>query len=152
MDSVTAQITIAGQIEDVWEFLTDYDGLARHVTGLARCRLLRSENGYKVVEQVGRPGVPLLPAELVVRLKVVERRPSLISFEQMEGSFSHFQGRWELAEAGATATRVIYELAAKPRGFLPSSLIRPALRRGMDEALHQIKAAIEASCGKVVRA
>lgn len=143
MEAVSAQITIRGSIERVWEFLTDYDSLSRHLSGLSESRLLRAENGYKVVEQVGRPGLPLLPAELAVRLRVVERRPNLISFEQIEGSFAAFQGSWELAPDGTGRTLVRYRLAATPRGWLPGRLVAPLLRRGMEAALGEVKAALE---------
>lgn len=143
MEAVSAQITIKRGVERVWEFLTDYDSLARHITGISRSRLLGARDGYKIVEQVGRPGLPLLPAEMAVRLRVAERPPSLISFEQIEGSFAAFRGSWELASAGEGQTLVRYRLAVRPRGWLPQRLVNPLLRRGMDEALSELKAALE---------
>jgi carbon monoxide dehydrogenase subunit G len=148
LDGISAQITIGEEIERVWDFLTDYDALASHLRGLSRSRLLRSENGYKVVEQVGRPGLPLLPAELAIRLKVVERPPSRIFFEQIEGFFKNFQGSWELAPAAAGSTLVRYHLSARLRGFLPERVLRPVLRQGAGEALHQLKTAIEKAAGR----
>ncbi len=140
---MSARITIEHGIERVWGFLTDYDGLAAHLTGLSSSRLLGAHNGYKIVEQVGRPGVPLLPAELTVRLKVVETPPRLICFEQLEGDLKSFRGSWELAPAGAGRTLLCYRLSAAPRGPIPAALIRPVLRRGVEEALRQVKAAVE---------
>jgi carbon monoxide dehydrogenase subunit G len=130
-------------MERVWEFLTDYDGLAHHLSGLARSRLVRCENGYKVVEQVARPGVPLLPGEVAVMLRVVERPPSRISFEQLEGAFHTFRGSWELAPAGEGCCVLTYRLDVRLRGFIPQMLIEPLVRKGAEEALRQVKAAIE---------
>jgi carbon monoxide dehydrogenase subunit G len=144
LEGVSAQVAIERDVERVWEFLTDYDQLSRHLSGLTSSRLLRTENGYKVVRQVGRPGVPLLPAELAVTLRVVEEFPRLISFEQIEGVFKSFRGSWELHPRGG-ATLLRYRLSARPPGLLPQGLIRPVIKRGMESALAEVKAAEERS-------
>jgi carbon monoxide dehydrogenase subunit G len=144
LDGVSAQLSIERTVERVWEFLTDYDRLPCHLSGLTSSRLLRAENGYKVVRQVGRPGLPLLPAELAVTLRVEEDCPRRISFEQIEGFFKSFRGSWELYPRGET-TLLRYHLSARPPGFLPAALLRPVLRRGVESALAEVKAALERS-------
>jgi len=143
MLQVGAKVVVASGIEELWEFLTDYSRLAQHLKALSRSRLVEDRDGFKLVEQAVRPGVPLLPAEVSMVLRITEKRPTHIHFEQVSGYLRSFRGRW-LLEQRAGSVSLSYEATAVMGGFLvPKVFAQRMLQQGAEKSLEQVKAVVE---------
>ncbi|EFJ09803.1 hypothetical protein SELMODRAFT_48570, partial [Selaginella moellendorffii] len=144
-------------LETVWGVLTDYEGLADFIPGLASSKVLeRRENGAQLL-QIGEQELALgvkfrakgvievteLPLEL---LDNGCRRD--IGFDMVEGDFNLFRGIWRIEQVhvrasclfvfpknATTQTSLTYILEVQPKIWIPVALLEGRLQKEVSNNL-----------------
>ncbi|CAL4959241.1 unnamed protein product [Urochloa decumbens] len=139
---VRARVRVDAPLEAVWATLTDYEGLADFIPGLAECRLLDrdSSQGFARLYQVGEQDLALgfkfnargtidcyegdmesLPGEAARRRE--------IAFNMIDGDFKLFQGKWSLLQLQEeedhqqATTLLSYLVELEPKLWVPVRLL-----------------------------
>ena len=123
---IVADVAIPCALDQVWNVLTDYEGLADFVPNLTSSRLLSRPDGGIRLEQIGAQCFLNFKFCARVILDMTEVFPREIGFSMVEGDFKNFLGRWALQPAllgEQTATVLSYELIVQPPLAMPVQLI-----------------------------
>ncbi|PSS30228.1 Polyketide cyclase [Actinidia chinensis var. chinensis] len=121
---VVASITVKAPVREVWNVLTDYESLPEIVPNLAISKILsRDNNKVRIVQTVlncpshisGRmQGSAVYGTSCTCCVGFVRTHlEQEISFEQVEGDFDFFQGKWVLEELGNHHTLLKYSVESK---------------------------------------
>ncbi len=132
-------VLIPVERQRVWQVLTDYDHLAEFVPNLVESRFLGSENGRKLVRQVGSQKVLFARFSAAVVLAIEEIFPHQLRFQEIEGDFLLFEGFWELAEWLNQQTLLTYHLQVKPPRRMPVGLVERRICRDLAFNLQAIR-------------
>lgn len=132
-------VLIPVERQRVWQVLTDYDHLAEFVPNLVESRFLGSENGRKLVRQVGSQKVLFAHFSAAVVLAIEEIFPHQLRFQEIEGDFLLFEGFWELAEWLNQQTLLTYHLQVKPPRRMPVGLVERRICRDLAFNLQAIR-------------
>ncbi len=79
-----------------WEVLTDYGNFHRFLPTVAESRVVHSDAGRTIVEQLDRRKVLLSTMESVVRTENLELENQQISFRLLEGNLKYMYGHWRI--------------------------------------------------------
>ncbi|XP_078161946.1 polyketide cyclase / dehydrase and lipid transport protein [Carex rostrata] len=160
---IKAQVQIGAHLETVWAVLTNYEGLADFIPGLAVSQLLHYEDNYARIYQVGQQELALgfkFSAKGVI--ECYEKEMELISasskkraieFKMVEGDFKTFEGQWcieqvyddseeEEAQKSPTqefGTKLLYNVEVEPKLMVPVQLIEGRLCREVEINLLSIR-------------
>ncbi|KAK8631837.1 hypothetical protein V6N13_028614 [Hibiscus sabdariffa] len=110
---VVASITVKAPVREVWNVLTAYESLPEIVPNLAISKVLSRENNRVRILQEGCKGLLYMVLHARVILDLHEQLEKEISFEQVEGDFDSFQGRWLLEQLGSHHTLLKYSVESK---------------------------------------
>jgi carbon monoxide dehydrogenase subunit G len=145
--TVSAEVTVPAAPERVWEILTSFEEMPRHVTAIQQSRTLEREGNHRVIEQIAGGDLSVVPLSFRVVLDVVEDRPYLY-FRQRSGSFTTFSGYWRVdAHPAGTSSRIRYCLRAELGGGLRRWAVQRQLRRMIRGSLRELAAWIEGEEG-----
>ncbi|MFS8797431.1 SRPBCC family protein [Synechococcus sp. O70.2] len=136
---VQGRILIPVERRQVWQVLTDYDHLAEFIPNLVESRLLGSQNGRKLVRQVGSQQVLFARFSAAVVLAIEEVFPHQLRFQEVEGDFLIFEGFWELADWLEQQTLLTYHLQVQPPRRMPVGLVERRIRRDLALNLQAIR-------------
>ncbi|MFS8742173.1 SRPBCC family protein [Synechococcus sp. W70.1] len=136
---VQGRILIPVERRQVWQVLTDYDHLAEFIPNLVESRLLGSQNGRKLVRQVGSQQVLFARFSAAVVLAIEEVFPHQLRFQEVEGDFLIFEGFWELADWLDQQTLLTYHLQVQPPRRMPVGLVERRIRRDLALNLQAIR-------------
>ncbi|MBA0614449.1 hypothetical protein Godav_014746 [Gossypium davidsonii] len=128
---VVASITVKAPVREVWNVLTAYESLPEIVPNLAISKVLSRENSKVRILQEGCKGLLYMVLHARVVLDLHEQLEKEISFEQVEGDFDSFQGRWLLDQLGSHHTLLKYSVESKMHR---DSLLSEAL---MEEVIYE---------------
>ncbi|MBA0683234.1 hypothetical protein Goari_024906 [Gossypium aridum] len=128
---VVASITVKAPVREVWNVLTAYESLPEIVPNLAISKVLSRENNKVRILQEGCKGLLYMVLHARVVLDLHEQLEKEISFEQVEGDFDSFQGRWLLDQLGSHHTLLKYSVESKMHR---DSLLSEAL---MEEVIYE---------------
>ncbi|MCO5554272.1 hypothetical protein L7F22_007800 [Adiantum nelumboides] len=155
---IVVAISIDAPLETLWSVLTDYEGLANFLPGLAVCKVEdRWETGARLF-QIGEQNIAWglkFSAKGVIN---VEERPievhsssicRRIDFEMIEGDFQIFKGTWQmeqvsdemespLSEAVASSSQgtvLTYVVDVQPKVWLPVRLVEGILSKEIQNNL-----------------
>ncbi|KAF5745049.1 hypothetical protein HS088_TW07G00630 [Tripterygium wilfordii] len=112
---VVASITVKAPVPAVWNVLTAYDSLPEIVPNLAISTILSRENNKVRILQEGCKGLLYMVLHARVVLDLCEHLEREISFEQVEGDFDSFKGKWLLEKLGSHHTLLKYTVESKMR-------------------------------------
>ncbi|XP_022750866.1 uncharacterized protein LOC111299726 [Durio zibethinus] len=110
---VVASITVKAPVREVWNVLTAYESLPEIVPNLAISKVLSRESNKVRILQEGCKGLLYMVLHARVVLDLHEELEQEISFEQVEGDFDSFQGRWLLEQLGSHHTLLKYSVESK---------------------------------------
>jgi len=85
--------------ETAWAVLTDYENFHRFLPTVVESRVIQSEGGRTIVEQLDRRRILLSTVESTVRTENLEIDRQQISFRLLEGNLQHMYGHWRLDAA-----------------------------------------------------
>ncbi|PIA47388.1 hypothetical protein AQUCO_01400213v1 [Aquilegia coerulea] len=142
---VIASITVKAPIREVWNVLTAYETLPEVVPNLAISTILSRENNKVRILQEGCKGLLYMVLHARVVLDLSEKLEEEISFEQVEGDFDSFQGKWLFERLGNHHTLLKYSVESKMHkdSFLSESIVEEVIYEDLPSNLCAIRDYIE---------
>jgi ribosome-associated toxin RatA of RatAB toxin-antitoxin module len=123
---INAEAGIAASAKEVWEVLTDFDGLPRFISNIAASRVL-SRNGNVVrVAQTGKAGFGPFSFEFQSTRELTLTPYEKFESRMIEGNMKRFRGTTRLEEKDGV-TRVRYQSEAVPDTVMPLGLARSTI-------------------------
>ncbi|TVU44015.1 hypothetical protein EJB05_03439 [Eragrostis curvula] len=156
---VIASITVKAPVREVWSVLTDYENLPderffkdvltklpdRFVPNLAISRIVLRDNNKVRIMQEGCKGLLYMVLHARVVMDLREKHEQEISFEQVEGDFYSFRGKWRLEQLGDQHTLLKYMVETKMHKdtFLSESILEEVIYEDLPSNLCAIRDYIE---------
>ncbi|GMG99846.1 hypothetical protein Nepgr_001686 [Nepenthes gracilis] len=146
---VAASITVKAPVREVWDVLTAYESLPEIVPNLAICKVLSRDNNKVRILQEGCKGLLYMVLHARVVMDLCERLEQEISFEQVEGDFDSFQGKWQLEQLGNHHTLLKYYVESKMHKdtFLSEAIMEEVIYEDLPSNLCAIRDYIERKAG-----
>ncbi|XP_041016494.1 uncharacterized protein LOC121259070 [Juglans microcarpa x Juglans regia] len=142
---VVASITVKAPVHEVWSILTAYESLPEIVPNLAISKILSRENNKVRILQEGCKGLLYMVLHARVVLDLREHLENEISFEQVEGDFDSFQGKWLFEQLGNHHTLLKYTVESKMRKdtFLSEAIMEEVIYEDLPSNLCAIRDYVE---------
>ncbi|XP_047330644.1 uncharacterized protein LOC124934196 [Impatiens glandulifera] len=142
---VFASITVKAPVREVWNVLTSYESLPEIVPNLAISKILSRDNNRVRILQEGCKGLLYMVLHARVVLDLCEELEQEISFEQVEGDFHSFQGKWILEQLGSHHTLLKYSVESKmhQNSFLSEAIMEEVIYEDLPSNLCAIRDFIE---------
>ncbi|KAK9673207.1 hypothetical protein RND81_12G153300 [Saponaria officinalis] len=142
---VAASITVKAPVRDVWNVLTAYERLPEIVPNLAISKVLSRDNNKVRIVQEGCKGLLYMVLHARVIMDLCEQLEQEISFEQVEGDFDSFTGKWQLERLGNHHTLLKYCVESKMRTdtFLSEALMEEVIYEDLPSNLCAFRDYIE---------
>ncbi|CAI9780511.1 unnamed protein product [Fraxinus pennsylvanica] len=142
---VVASITVKAPVREVWNTLTAYESLPEIVPNLAISKVLSRENNKVRILQEGCKGLLYMVLHARVVLDLCECLEQEISFEQVEGDFDSFRGRWSLEKLGSHHTLLKYSVESKmhKNSFLSEAIMEEVIYEDLPSNLCAIRDHVE---------
>jgi carbon monoxide dehydrogenase subunit G len=140
---VAATFSVSQPAAVVMEVLADYDGISRFMPDVRTSTVLERDDDYAVVEQEAVAKFLMFSKRIHLVLEVHQAPGTLRFRDRCGSSFSSYQGRWTVTEAGGQ-THVAYELTARPAFEVPDFLLRRLLKRDSTRMIQLLTAEIAA--------
>ncbi|XP_062155472.1 uncharacterized protein LOC133863520 isoform X1 [Alnus glutinosa] len=142
---VVASITVKASVHEVWSVLTAYESLPDIVPNLAISKIVSRENKKVRILQEGCKGLLYMVLHARVVLDLCEHFEQEISFEQVEGDFDSFQGKWLLEQLGNHHTLLKYVVESKMRKdtFLSEAIMEEVIYEDLPSNLCAIRDYVE---------
>ncbi|RDX60337.1 hypothetical protein CR513_61524 [Mucuna pruriens] len=142
---VVASITVKAPVHEVWNILTAYETLTEIVPNLAISKVLSRDNNKVRILQEGCKGLLYMVLHARVVLDLCEYLEQEISFEQVEGDFDSFRGKWIFEQLGNHHTLLKYSVESKMRKdtFLSEAIMEEVIYEDLPSNLSAIRDYIE---------
>ncbi|TKY73776.1 hypothetical protein E2542_SST02532 [Spatholobus suberectus] len=142
---VVASITVKAPVREVWNILTAYETLPEIVPNLAISKVLSRDNNKVCVLQEGCKGLLYMVLHARVVLDLCEYLEQEISFEQVEGDFDSFRGKWIFEQLGNHHTLLKYSVESKmcKDTFLAEVIMEEVIYEDLPSNLSAIRDYIE---------
>ncbi|ESW09733.1 hypothetical protein PHAVU_009G151900 [Phaseolus vulgaris] len=142
---VVASITVKAPVREVWNILTAYETLTEIVPNLAISKVVSRDNNKVRVLQEGCKGLLYMVLHARVVLELCEYLEQEISFEQVEGDFDSFRGKWIFEQLGNHHTLLKYSVESKMRKdtFLSEAIMEEVIYEDLPSNLSAIRDYIE---------
>ena len=133
---LAVQLRTDQTVDDLWEALTDYEGLSEFIPNLSSSKLIERSGNRVTLSQIGSQQLVLgLKFSAEVQLELTEHRPEgLLQFRMIKGDFRRFEGSWRL-QSVPDQTLVLYELTVQGCLGMPVALIEQRLRQDLNDNL-----------------
>ncbi|GAB4855740.1 hypothetical protein Ancab_024384 [Ancistrocladus abbreviatus] len=147
---VSASITVKAPVREVWNVLTAYESLPEIVPNLAISKVLSRDNNKVRILQEGCKGLLYMVLHARVVMDLCEHLEEEISFEQVEGDFDSFQGKWQFEQLGNHHTLLKYSVESKMHKdtFLSEAIMEEVIYEDLPSNLCAIRDHIERRTGK----
>jgi ribosome-associated toxin RatA of RatAB toxin-antitoxin module len=123
---IHAEAGIAASAKEVWEVLTDFDGLPRFISNIAASKVI-SRNGNVVrVAQTGKAGFGPFSFEFQSTRELTLTPYEKFESRMVEGNMKRFRGTTRLEEKDGI-TRVRFQSEAVPDTVMPLGLARSTI-------------------------
>ncbi|KAL1364638.1 uncharacterized protein [Arachis hypogaea] len=142
---VVASITVKAPVCEVWNVLSSYERLPEIVPNLAISKILSRDNNKVRILQEGCKGLLYMVLHARVVLDLCEYLEQEITFEQVEGDFDSFQGKWIFEQLGNHHTLLKYSVESKMRKdtFLSESIMEEVIYEDLPSNLCAIRDYVE---------
>ncbi|XP_039781812.1 uncharacterized protein LOC120649168 isoform X1 [Panicum virgatum] len=142
---VFASITVKAPVREVWNVLTAYENLPEFVPNLAISRIVLRDNNKVRLMQEGCKGLLYMVLHARVVMDLREKLEQEISFEQVEGDFYSFKGKWRFEQLGDHHTLLKYMVETKMHKdtFLSESILEEVIYEDLPSNLCAIRDYIE---------
>ncbi|KAL5145992.1 Transport protein particle subunit [Glycine soja] len=142
---VVASITVKAPVCEVWNILTAYETLPKIVPNLAISKVVSRDNNKVRILQEGCKGLLYMVLHARVVLDLCEYLEQEISFEQVEGDFDSFRGKWIFEQLGNHHTLLKYSVESKMRKdtFLSEAIMEEVIYEDLPSNLSAIRDYIE---------
>ncbi|XP_042031646.1 uncharacterized protein LOC121778369 [Salvia splendens] len=138
---VIASITVKAPVREVWNILTAYERLPEFVPNLAISKILSRESNKVRILQEGCKGLLYMVLHARVILDLCEHFEQEIRFEQVEGDFDSFRGKWILEKLGSHHTLLKYSVESKmhKNSFLSEAIMEEVIYEDLPSNLCAIR-------------
>ncbi|XP_057791568.1 uncharacterized protein LOC131008640 [Salvia miltiorrhiza] len=138
---VIASITVKAPVREVWNILTAYESLPEIVPNLAISKVLSRESNKVRILQEGCKGILYMVLHARVILDLCEHFEQEIGFEQVEGDFDSFRGKWILEKLGSHHTLLKYSVESKmhKNSFLSEAIMEEVIYEDLPSNLCAIR-------------
>lgn len=142
---VVASITVKAPVRDVWNVMSSYETLPEIVPNLAISKILSRDNNKVRILQEGCKGLLYMVLHARVVLDLCEQLEQEISFEQAEGDFDSFHGKWTFEQLGNHHTLLKYSVDSKMRRdtFLSEAIMEEVIYEDLPSNLCAIRDYVE---------
>ncbi|VAH97277.1 uncharacterized protein LOC125530192 [Triticum urartu] len=142
---VVASITVKAPVREVWNALTAYEKLPEIIPNLAISRIILRDNNKVRILQEGCKGLLYMVLHARVVMDLREKLEREISFEQVEGDFYSFKGKWRLEQLGDQHTLLKYMVETKMHKdtFLSESILEEVIYEDLPSNLCAIRDYVE---------
>ncbi|XP_020705996.1 uncharacterized protein LOC110116660 isoform X1 [Dendrobium catenatum] len=142
---VVASITVKAPVHEVWNVLTAYETLPEIVPNLAISKILLRDNSKVRILQEGCKGLLYMVLHARVVLDLHEKHEEEIKFEQVEGDFDLFQGKWILEQLGDQHTLLKYSVESTMYNdtFLSEAIVEAVVYEDLPSNLCAIRDFVE---------
>ncbi|KAF0912379.1 hypothetical protein E2562_014033 [Oryza meyeriana var. granulata] len=142
---VFASVTVKAPVREVWNILTAYEKLPEFVPNLAISRIILRDNNKVRILQEGCKGLLYMVLHARVVMDLREKLEHEISFEQVEGDFFSFKGKWRLEQLGDQHTLLKYMVETKMHKdtFLSESILEEVIYEDLPSNLCAIRDYVE---------
>jgi len=141
---------VKAPVREVWNVLTAYENLPEFVPNLAISRIVLRDNNKVRIMQEGCKGLLYMVLHARVVMDLREKHEQEISFEQVEGDFYTFKGKWRLEQLGDQHTLLKYMVETKMHRdtFLSESILEEVIYEDLPSNLCAIRDYIEKAGAK----
>ena len=141
---LAVQLRTSYSVEQLWQVLTDYEGLSNFIPNLCQSKLLERKGNRVTLAQVGSQQLVLgLKFSAEVQLELTEHRPEgFLQFRMTKGDFRRFEGAWRL-QSVPDQTLLLYELTVQGCLGMPIGLIEQRLRQDLSANLLAVESEAE---------
>lgn len=138
---VAATFSVSQSSAAVMGVLADYDQIPRFMPDVRTSTVLERDDHYAVVEQEAVAKFLMFSKRIHLVLEIHETPGALRFRDRCGQSFSSYEGRWTVTEAGGR-THVTYALTARPAFEVPEFLLRRLLKRDSARMIQLLTAEI----------
>lgn len=132
----------------VWQVLSDYEGLKGVVSGLRSSKVLERRAQVVLLDQVMVGQFLFFSKPVHLLLQVKELAPWRIQFETtIAKPFRHYQGAWQI-EPTADGCRVDYTLTVSRGDMAPSFIERKLFRENSRSLLQELRSEVSKRAGQ----
>lgn len=142
--SASATVRIHARREVVWSLITSCPESLRMVPGLEVCDVLETaqDRSWQKIRHVMNYSWYLPKVTYVIR--ATYQPPSKVSIERISGDLRTLRGSWEL-KSDADYTIAHYRIDLAPGFWVPSWIVRTALRKDLPKMLRALRSRAEAA-------
>lgn len=143
--SVIATITVNAPSRNVWNVLTTYESLPEFVPNLAISKIISRESNKVRLLQEGCKGLLYMVLHARVVLDLWECPEHEIHFEQVEGDFDSFRGKWVFEQLGNQHTLLKYVVETKMQKncLLAEAIVEEVIYEDLPSNLSAIRDRVE---------
>ncbi len=140
----SATITIHARRDVVWPLIASCDEELRIVPGLVNCEVLETapDHSWQIIRHV--MDYSWYMPRLTYEVRATYARPQSVAVERVSGGVAELKGSWTLESVGED-TVAHYEVQFVPGFWVPSWVIRSALRRDLPKMLRNLRARAESA-------
>lgn len=137
----------ASSPEEVWNVLSDYEGLKGILSNLRSSRVLERNGDKARVEQVMVGQFLFFSKTVRLVLNITEQAPWRIDFSSAEGGpFRHYEGSWQI-DRTPTGCRVDYTLDVSRGDMAPEFMERKLFQDNSRDLMSQLSKEVERRAG-----
>nr|GME09242.1 Polyketide cyclase [Ipomoea batatas] len=142
---IVFSLVIVSGVEYIYNVKIRYKSETVIVPNLAISKILSRENNKVRILQEGCKGLLYMVLHARVILDLCEKIEEEISFEQVEGDFDSFQGKWILEQLGSHHTLLKYSVESKmhKNSFLSEAIMEEVIYEDLPSNLCAIRDYIE---------
>jgi ribosome-associated toxin RatA of RatAB toxin-antitoxin module len=132
--------------EEVWNVLSDYEGLKGILSSLRSSRVLERDGDKAQVEQVMVGQFLFFRKTVRLVLDIREQAPWRIDFVAEGGPFRHYEGSWQI-DRTPTGCRVDYTLDVSRGDMAPEFMERKLFQDNSKDLMTQLSREVERRAG-----
>lgn len=144
---VFAKIQIPYPLEQVWQVLTDYEGLAEFMPNISQSRRLEHPTGGIRLEQVRTKSFMGMNFAGRSVFDVEEKFPNEIHYQLIEGDMKALSAYWRLKPWSLSESKagiaLIYDFLILPKPILPMPLVENILSHDIPASMLAIRQRVE---------
>ncbi len=142
----TAIVAVTGDIDNIWEVLTDYDNFDQYLPNVTESTVLESDGNQQVYRQVQSFPILFFASKGTVKISVTETYPTKIEFTAIEGDVKHLKGTWTIRPMTDEQYLITHTVSVEPD--LDSSNLRTVFFNIYEDSLQQTLEAIKVEVEK----
>jgi hypothetical protein len=136
---IQGSFEVKARLDQVWDVLTDYDGLNGIVSTLVHSQVVSRDGASVLVKQTARGRFLFFHREIPMLLRITEKPLGSLAFTEVSKTvFKDYDGSWTLQDLSGTV-KVDYELQVSRACLAPAFIERGLFRDNALTLLQEMK-------------